>query len=103
MKVDEPSGAFDGRWGLVEADMPSPTDAEYLQVDSPITLYLFLVILAVGGDLIPVDFSVRDICVLERDVDVVEEVVFHVVIVALWVFTGNRVVLIEVEGDHVLE
>ena len=65
--------------------MSSPTDPEYLQVDSSVTFDFVLVVLAIGRDFIPVDFSIGNIRVFKRDVNVVKEIVFHIVIVALWV------------------
>lgn len=36
MEIDESSATVDGRWGFVESDMASPSDAEYLYVDAAI-------------------------------------------------------------------
>lgn len=49
------------------------------------------------------NFSIRNIDVVFRDVDVVEKVMVHVVIVALRVIVPNWIVFVQVERDHVLE
>lgn len=55
------------------------------------------------GDLASLNLSVRDVDVFSGDVDVIEEVVVHVIVVGLGVGPFDGVVLIEVERYDVFK
>lgn len=103
MEVYQSGDAVDRRGRLIEADMSSPSDSEDLQVDASIELNLLLVVLAELYDRFPRDLAVGDVDVLSRDIDVVEQVQIHVVVVGLGVVALDRIVLVQIEGHYVLE
>lgn len=103
VKIDQSSDAINWRWRLVESNMTSPTDTEYLDVDATIRLYLFFIIRTELDDIFPLDLSIGDVNIFPRDVNVVKKVVIHVMVVGLRVVLPDGVILIQIEGDYVSE
>ena len=91
------------RAGLVEADVAAAPDAEQQQVQAARALDQPLVLGGVGLDLLRGEVAARNVDVLRRHVDVVEEVLPHEPVVALQAVRRHRDVLVDVERDHVRE
>ena len=83
--------------------MPSPSNAQYLQIDATIIFYFFLIILTKFGHFFPRKFPIRNVDILSRDVDVVEQIFSHVVVIAFFIILGDRIVLIKIESNNILE
>lgn len=103
IKSDQSGLALDGTSRLVEADMSSSANTENLEVETSESGNLLFVVLAELVDLRLLQSTVRNIDIFLWNINMVEEMVFHVLIIALESCFGDWVVLIEVEGDHVLE
>ena len=87
------------RPGLVEADMPRLADAEQLEIDAACAPDCVF-IRGTGLDhALPRDRAVGDMYVLLRDVQMREEVLPHVAVVAVGTVGRHRVVLVEIERD----
>ena len=86
---------------LVEGDVSVGTDASHEEVDATSFLNHLLVVGALGSKVLGV--AVKDMDVLLRDVDVVEEVGSHEAVVALGMTLRQTYILIHVEGENVLE
>lgn len=103
IKSDQSGLALDGTSRLVEADMSSSANTENLEVETSESGNLLFVVLAELVDLRLLQSTVRNIDIFLWNINMVEEMVFHVLIIALESCFGDWVVLIEVEGDHVFE
>lgn len=103
IKSDQSGLALDGTSRLVEADMSSSANTENLEVETSESGNLLFIVLAELVDLRLLQSTVRNIDIFLWNINMVEEMVFHVLIIALESCFGDWVVLIEVEGDHVLE
>lgn len=103
MQVDQSCGTFDRRWWLIEPNVASPPNTQHLQIYSPVAFYLLLVSLTELPNFFFGKLTIGDVYVFFGDVDVVEQVIPHKVIVTLDVVLGDRVVLVQVKGHHILE
>lgn len=83
--------------------MSCPSNPQNLYIDSAIGLDLLLVAITEFGDILSGYFSIGDVDILWRDVDVPEEIMVHIVVVGVGVGSLDGVVLVQVESDHVLE
>ena len=77
------------------------TDTADEEVDAACFLDHLLIVSALCLEVLCV--SVEDVDVLLRAVDVVEEVVSHERMVALWVRLWQAYILVHVEGEYMLE
>ena len=103
VQVDQSSDAVDRRGRLVEPDVTGAADAQYLNIYSSIRFYLFLVIRTKLDDIFPADLSAGNVDIFSGDVDVIEEMVIHIVVIWLWIVVLDGKVLIQVEGYHIFE
>lgn len=94
MEINQTSDTIDGRRRLVKTYMSSPANTQYLNIDSPIGFDLFLIIGAKLHHILSDYFSIRNVNVFFGYVDVIEEIVVHVIVVWLRVIIFDRVVLI---------
>jgi hypothetical protein len=78
-------------------------NAEQLQVEATVLFNQLVVALAVSFYLLDGQRAVRNVHVFGPNVHVVEQLLVHEVDVALELVRLHGVVLVEVEGDHVLE
>ena len=83
--------------------MSRSANTQKLDINSPVRINFFLVIQTKFSDVFSANLSVRDVDVLSGDVDVVEKIEIHVVVVRFRVALQYREVLIQVEGYHVLK
>lgn len=83
--------------------MASPSDAQHLQIYSSVAFYFFLISFTELSDLFLGEFAIWDVNVFFGNIDVVEQVLSHEVVVALNIILGDRVVLVQVKGHHILE
>jgi hypothetical protein len=84
--------------GLVEPDVPAPSDPQELEVDAPGAPDRLLVGLAIPIQVVAGDGAVGDVDVLRGNVDVLEEVLPHETDVAVGAVRLHGVVLVQVEG-----
>lgn len=83
--------------------MASPTNTQDLNIDTSIGLDLLLVGITKLSDILSCYFSIRDVDVLWGDVNVLEEIVVHVVVVGVGVGGLDGVVFVQVESHHILK
>src|SRR5438477_296866 len=85
----EARAAMAGGAGLVEADVPSPTDAKDLEIDAAGTADGVLVGGTVLLGIFPADRAVRDVDVFRGDVDLVEKGLVHPAVVTVGIVGGE--------------
>jgi hypothetical protein len=100
---DEPRARRRARARLVEADVTGLADAEDLEVDAAGFANRTLVLVRVRFDVAARHVAARQVHVLGRDVDVLEQVLPHEPVVAVHAVGRHGVVLVEVEGHDVGE
>ena len=98
-----PSLRRDKRARLVKTDMPRTSNTQYLQVDSPSSLDLLLVIPTEFIYFIPFQRSVRDMNILRININMIKQMVVHEIMVALLRLFRHRQILVQIEGNHVTE
>ena len=103
MKIDQPCDTLDGGRRLVEANMSRPPNAKQLDVDSSEGIDFFLVLETELGHIFSGNFSIWNIDVFPGDINMVEKVEVHVVVVGFRVIIGNWEILVQIEGHHILE
>lgn len=81
MQVDEPGDGFLRGWGLVESNMSCSADAQDLQINPSIAINFLLIVLTVLCYFFSGHLTIWNVDIFLRDVDVIEKVVAHVVIV----------------------
>ena len=74
--------------------MACPSNAQYLQIDTTVVFYFFLIVFAELRNLLSWKLPIRNVDILWGDVHMVEQVLPHVVIVTLLVIFGYGIVLI---------
>jgi hypothetical protein len=99
----EPGRRVLRRSGFIESDVSRAADAEDLQIDAAGLVDGPLVSRAVIEDGIHRHRAVRQMDVLRRDVEMLEQLLLHEAEIALAVVASQTVVLIEIEGDDILE
>ena len=100
---DEPGSGGGAGARLVESDVPGLPDAQDLEVDATDLRDRPLVLRSVRFHLGSRDVPARDVHPLGIDVHVLEQVLPHEPVVAVEALRGHRVVLVQVEGDHLGE
>jgi len=103
MKIHQTSDRFDGRRRLIKANMPSPSNPQNLYIYAPISSYFLLILQTEISDLFSTDFSIGNIDIFPRDINMVEQVKIHIVVVRLTICFRDWEILIQVESDHVFE
>lgn len=103
MKIDESSCTLDRSRRFIEPYMASTANAKNLQIDSTVTFYFLFVIFTEFSDFLPGDLSVGDIDILWWNIDMIKQILPHVVIIAFDVVLRDGIVLVQVESDDVLE
>ena len=89
-----------GAW-LIEGDMAIRANASHKEVYAACCLYGFLVVLALGLQVLGI--AIEDMDILFLNVDMAEEVVPHEGVVTLRMIFGEVHVLVHIERDDVLE
>ena len=89
-----------GAW-LIESDMAIGTNAAHEEVDATCCLYGFLVVLALGLQVLGI--AIEDMDILFLNVDVAEEIVPHEGVVTFGMIFGEVHVLVHIERDDALE
>ena len=102
-QMNHSSDAARTRWWLIETNMSRPTDTEYLKINSTCLHDLPLIFLAEFINLILGDFSRRYMNVFLGDIDVIEELCSHKVMVAFRIAMAYRIVFVQVEGHYILK
>ena len=100
---DAPGERFAARSGFIETDVTRASDAQDLQVNAAHRINRLFVLPAMGEDLVRCDRALGDVDVFLGNVDVIEQLVCHEAAIAFRVVPLQAVVLIQVEGDDVLE
>lgn len=103
MEINQSRNAVNRRRWLIEADMSCTSNTKNLYIDSSIWLDLAFIICAKLHNCLSWDFAIGDIDILLRNVDMVEKMVVHVVVVGLSIIVLDWVVLVEIEGHHIFE
>ena len=103
VQADQPGACVRQGTGLVEPDVAGAPDAQELDADAAHRADPVLVPGAVVLDLLRRQVAQGDMDLAVGYVDVVEEILVHVAVVALGRLPRHGVVLVEVEGDDVLE
>lgn len=103
VQINQPGDTVYRRRRFIKPNVPSSSNAQNLQVDSSIGLDFLFIVGTELDDSRSFDLAVRNIDVFLGDVNMIEEVVVHVVIVGFWVVFLDGVVFIQVEGNYVLE
>lgn len=103
MQVYQPSNTFNRRRWLIESDMASSTYSQNLKVYSSIFLNLLFIFITELCNIFSWDLTVRNINVLFWDVNMVEQIVMHIEVIALDVVFSNGKILIEVESHYIFE
>ena len=103
VEVDQASDTVNGRGRLVESNVTSAANAQNLNIDSSIRFDLVLIVRTKLDHTLSADLPIGNVDVFAGNVDVVEEVVIHVVIVRLGVVVPDGIVLVQVESDHLLK
>jgi hypothetical protein len=98
-----PGAALGSRARLVEADVAGSSYAQDLKVDSAGGPDGVLVPLAFGLDLLPWKVAPEDVDIGRQDIQLVEQILPHEPVVGVNTPRVHRVVLVQVEGDHVPE
>ena len=83
--------------------MTSPTNSQYLNIDPSISLDLFLIIRTKLYHILSFYLSIWNVNVFFGYVDMIEEMVVHVVVVRLRVIIFDRIVFIKVECHHIFK
>lgn len=94
MEIHQAGDTVDRRRRLIEPDMSSPSNTQYLDIDSSISFDLFLIISTKLDHILSLDFSIRNVNIFFGYVDVIEEVIVHVVVVGLGVIILDGIVFI---------
>ncbi len=94
MKIHQTSNAIDRRRRFIEAYVTSPADPQDLNINTSILFDLFLIISTKLYYIFSFDFSIRNIDVFLGDVNVIEEMMVHVVVVGLRVIIFDRIVFV---------
>jgi hypothetical protein len=81
----------------------SSPDSQYLDIYPSVRLHFLLVIPAVLYHVFSLDLAIRNIDILFRDINVVEEVMVHIIVVGLCVVVLDGIVLVQIESYHILE
>ena len=100
---DQARARLDPRARLVEPDVTGLADAEYLDVDPSGITNRLLVGVSLGGNLVTGDVAARDMDILRANIDLVEEILPHVAVVAVDAVRPHRIVLVEIERHDVGE
>ena len=98
---DQPGPALGAGARLVEADVARAPDAEELEVDAAGGADRLLVAPDRGLGLVARQVAARDVHVGPRDVELGEEILPHEAMVGVDALRVHRVVLVQVERDHV--
>lgn len=94
MKINQ-SGATVDWWGrLVKTDVASPSDSQYLNIDSPMLFNFVLVSWTKVSDLVLCNLTVGYIYILFRNVDMAEEIIPHVEIVGLGIVVFYGIIFV---------
>lgn len=103
VEVDQTSDTVDGRGRFVESNVTSAANAQNLNIYPSIGLDLVLIVRTKLNHILSPDLAIGNVDIFPGNVDVVEEVVIHVVIVRLGVVVLDGIVLVQVESDHPLK
>ncbi len=92
------------RWRrLIKSNMPSSTNTKYLKIDSSIRFNLFFILRAIFRYLTPLNLTIRQIYVFRQNINMLKEVLMHIVMIWFWISRLKRIVFIKIKGDHILE
>jgi len=103
IEMDEARVAAPGGAGFIEADVAGAADTEQLEIDSAGAGDELLVLRAGGGGIRARDGAVGEMRALRVEIDMVEQVLAHEVVVALRLVGRDRVILVEIERDDIRE
>src|SRR5690606_27468106 len=92
-----------GRSGFVKAYVAGATDTQYLDVDTPQLSNTIFIGNAIGCNLLFGNGAVRNVDVVARNVDMVEQVLVHKPNVTLYRIGLHRIVYVQVERTHMFE
>src|SRR4030095_8952097 len=94
----DPGAGSERRRLFVETDVPFTANAEDLEIDASDAADRLFVVATKCGDILRL--AVGDVNTIARDVDVVEQVLPHESVIALWMIWTETDVLVEVERGH---
>ena len=103
VQINKPCTAVNWWWRLIESNVASSSNTKNLNVYSTKWFNLFFVIFTKFCNLWSLDFSIRNVYILFRNVNMMEKIVPHIKIVRLRVIMLNWVILIEVKSNNIFE
>ncbi len=103
VEEDQPGAGGPSRARLVEPDVTAPADPEQLQIDAARFRNGTLERRAMLGAFVTRKVAAQKVDVHLRNIHVIEQVFPHVPVIAVNAIGLHGEILIEVEGDHVLE
>lgn len=83
--------------------MPRSANPQNLQINPTGSCNHFFVVLAEVIDILFGDLTGRDVNILFGDIDMLEQLSFHESVITLFVLVTDRVVLIQIESDHIFK
>ena len=89
--------------GLVESDVPIAADSQQGDIDAAGLLDLAFVIATVIGNGFQSNAAVHDVCVVGRNVDVIEQMLTHPAMIALELVGSQSVVFVQIECHDAAE
>lgn len=103
MEIYKPCCTFDWRRRLIKPNMPSPSNTQNLQINATILPNFLLIIFTKLSNFIPWNFSIRNIDIFWWNVNMIKQILSHIVIITFPIIPCYRIVLVKIECYHIFE